>query len=479
MTVPDFPVDLLVETMALVSHELLLFSAVFILIFGLDDLLLDAIWLGSRWRGGEDRTRPDPDWRRGPRDCGTMAVFVPAWCEAPVLSDTLSFACEAWDGDHFRVFVGCYCNDIATIACASAVAAVDPRVRIVLHPDPGPTTKADCLNHLWLAMVAEEDTQGIFFSGVVLHDAEDRVHPDELRLIGYHFGEHGFVQIPVAPIAAPGNRWISGHYCDEFAEAHHKELPVRQMLRAPVPAAGVGCGFRRDALLLLAAAKGTPFDGDSLVEDYEVGLRLGSLGISSRFIRAHDQNGRLVTVRSLFPEDLSAAVRQKSRWITGIALAGWDRVGWSGRTPTGCSRVADNWMRWRDRRSVLAAVTILGAYVGFVGIGATALLASLSGVPVPRFGDATLGLLAFNGALLMWRLAMRFTFTARLYGPREGMRGILRSFVSNIVAVLASYRAATAYLATLRGVPLLWDKTDHRALGATLGDRLILAERIP
>ncbi|MGJ3628815.1 hypothetical protein AB5I41_21435 [Sphingomonas sp. MMS24-JH45] len=43
-------------------------------------------------------------------------------------------------------------------------------------------------------------------------------------------------------------------------------------------------------------------------------------------------------------------MRQKARWMIGIALAGWDRTGWGGDR-----RVAEMWMRFsrpaRWRRS--------------------------------------------------------------------------------------------------------------------------------
>ena len=37
-----------------------------------------------------------------------------------------------------------------------AYAAADPRVRLVGGTKPGPTTKAECLNRIWLAMLADE-----------------------------------------------------------------------------------------------------------------------------------------------------------------------------------------------------------------------------------------------------------------------------------------------------------------------------------
>ena len=71
-------------------------------------------------------------------------------------------------------------------------------------------------------------------------------------------------------------------------------------------------------------------------------------------------------------------------------------------------------------------------------------------------------LLAVNFAGLLLRLCLRACFTAREYGWRQGLLAIPRTLVSNIVAVMAGRRALTAYIGTLRGAPLLWDKTEHR-----------------
>jgi adsorption protein B len=47
----------------------------------------------------------------------------------------------------------------------------------VLVDVDGPTTKADCLNHLYDALLAYETSSGRSPVAVVLHDAEDVVHP--------------------------------------------------------------------------------------------------------------------------------------------------------------------------------------------------------------------------------------------------------------------------------------------------------------
>src|SRR4051794_31855290 len=63
--------------------------------------------------------------------------------------------------------------------------------------------------------------------------------------------------------------------------------------------------------------------------DYEVGLKLGALGLKTMFVRIPATPGErgVVATRGHFPATLGDAVRQKARWLGGIALAGWDRLG--------------------------------------------------------------------------------------------------------------------------------------------------------
>jgi adsorption protein B len=65
-----------------------------------------------------------------------------------------------------------------------------------------------------------DEAQGDSFAAVVLHDAEDVVVPLELRIFAGLIGAHGAVQIPMLPLRHPSSRFVSGHYCDEFADPH-------------------------------------------------------------------------------------------------------------------------------------------------------------------------------------------------------------------------------------------------------------------
>ncbi len=372
----------------------------------------------------------------------------------------LDTALARLDHPDYRIYVGTYANDPATIAVVAAVAAVaahDDRVRLVIGNDPGPTTKAANLNVIWHALARDEATEGARARAVVLHDAEDVVHPQELRIFDRLIGAYSAVQLPVLPLVQRGSRLVSGHYCDEFAEAHAKQLVVRQALGAGLPLAGVGCAISREALEGVAATRGgDPFDAQSLTEDYELGLHVAVLGGRSILARIREYpGGPLVAVHAYFPARLEAAVRQKARWMVGIALAGWDRTGWGSRFALG-----DHWMRMRDRRGPISVLVLAVAYLALLATGLSWLGHTVSGTPAAPVALPAAVLIA-NAAVLIWRLAMRAGFTTAAYGWREGLWSIPRALVGNLIALFAAQRAMKRYIAMLRGAPIIWDKTAH------------------
>jgi adsorption protein B len=425
----------------------------------LDEATVDGIWIvvwlrrrfrpvdTSRFVAARPLSRP-------------LAVFVPAWQEAAVIGHMVAHALRVWPQRELRLYVGCYGNDPATVSAVMAAAAGDSRLRTVIHDRPGPTTKADCLNRVYRAMCEDEQRGGFRFTGVLMHDSEDMVHPQAILAIDAGLQEADFVQLPVLPEPQARSSWIAGHYSDEFAEAHGKTLVVRDALGAPIPAAGVGCGFGRSRLEMLArmrAAQGAegPFASECLTEDYELGLLFSHAGGRSRFLRLRDAQGELIATRAYFPATLETSVRQKTRWIHGIALQGWDRLGWS-------RRPIDVWMRLRDRRGPLMAVVLAAAYLWLCVTGVL-FMAHLAGWHVESVATPGLRLmLTVCMVSFFWRMLMRLAFTTREYGVREGLRSIPRVFVANIIAIMAGRRALIAYVRTLRGAAVVWDKTEHR-----------------
>lgn len=442
------------------AHELALFAACGFLIGGIDDLAIDLIWIGrTLWR----RLTV---YRRHPRATaatlghaipGRLAVFVPTWREEAVIGAMIETAIRRLGPRDWRLYVGTYPNDPATATAVRRAARGDPRIRVVVGDRPGPTTKAGCLNWLWQALRSDERAERRFVKAVILHDAEDAVHRDELAVYDALIDRFDLVQLPVEPVAVRGQGWwrrfVSLHYAGEFAESHRKHVVVREALGAAVPSAGVGCAIGRHALAFAARHRDGPFDPASLTEDYELGLRIGEAGGRGAFVtvRAADGDG-MVAVRACFPATIRAAIRQKSRWVTGIALAGWDRLGWRGG-------LAERWMRLRDRRAPLAAMVIAAAYAAFVlwlaGLG----LAWFEGAPAPVVLPALL--VRINLVLLTWRILVRAGFTARVDGAALAALTPVHMLLGNVVAIGAAVRAIGMYLGMVRTGRVWWDKTAH------------------
>ena len=444
------------ELLTRVAAELALYAGVGFLLFAINDLAVDLIYFGRRmWRAATVYSRFPRAFASeltSGRPGGFIVIFIPAWDESAVIASMLKATLKRVEHDDYRIFVGHYRNDPAT---AAAIASVDDeRVEPVAVPADGPTTKADCLNHLYDALIAYETSTGRSARAVVLHDAEDLVHPLELKLFDRLIERAGIIQLPVLPLIDPHSRWIAGHYCDEFAEAHAKELVVREAVGAAIPLAGVGCAIARDPLARLAAMhEGRPFAGASLTEDYELGLRVGALGLKTMFVRIPATPGdrAVVASRGHFPSSLGSAVRQKARWLGGIALAGWDRLGWRGGP-------GERWMRLRDRRGPLAALLLLAAYLAAL-LWSQIWLAKALGAPVAVRLDPTLvTLLTINAWLLAWRVLMRAAFTTSAYGWRQGLLSVPRLVVGNVIAVLAAFRAVSVHAG---GRTPRWDKTHH------------------
>ncbi|MDZ4306837.1 glycosyl transferase family protein [Allopontixanthobacter sp.] len=452
------------EWFILFQHELLLFAGVFFLIGAADEICMDAAWIWFRLTGRtrtyvlpgtSDGTLPGTD--QEPL-IGPAAIFVPTWQESGVIGITIDHMLSSWRQSEFRVYVGCYANDQATIEAVRHAAAGDPRLRLVIHARIGPTTKADCLNRLYGALAEDELRSGIRTRMIVIHDAEDMVDHSALGLLDAAMDTSDLVQLPVLPVPQPQSRWIGSHYCEEFAEAHGKAMVVRDALRAGMPLAGVGCAVGRDALAVLARTKpgGNPFAADCLTEDYELGLGISAQSGTARFLRYRHADGQLVATRAYFPARLDQAVRQKTRWIHGIALQGWDRLGWH-------ARPAEIWMRIRDRRGPVTALVLALAYALLV-LATAGWLMNLAGVGQPLELSPELSIiLVLNFVSFAWRVVWRFAFTAREYGWVEGLRAVLRIPVANIIAIMAGRRALIAYLKTLAGQIPQWDKTHHDA----------------
>jgi adsorption protein B len=465
--------SLISEVVSAIHTELLIFAGVFFLIGALDDIALDLYWLWLKFTDrAKTRVIDGEKWARAPLE-SSAAVFIPAWQEAAVITDTIAHTLSAWPQSDMRLYVGIYRNDTATLEAAIAGARGDARVRLVIHDRKGPTTKADCLNRLFLALKDDERRYSQRARMVVFQDAEDMVDPAGLALMDEAMETADFVQIPVVPLPQRGSRWLGSHYCDEFAEAHGKEMVVRGALGAALPSAGVGCAIARDMLDALAMRRvdRLPFAADSLTEDYEMGMGLAAYGARWTFLRARHANGDLVATRAFFPSRLEVVVKQKTRWLHGIALQGWDRIGWPSRKSARFN-LAEVWMRARDRRGPLSAVVLFAGYSVF------ALTALGLGAHYMGWGEAleltpfAKVLLIANACAFAWRALMRSAFVMREHGFAEGLQAIMRIPLANAIAIMAGRRALSAYIRTLAGAAPQWEKTPHDTHPVQLAEKV-------
>lgn len=465
---------------------LALLVATFIALSAVDDMVIDLwYWVRrlQRWRmQSKQAYRPltEADVRARPEQ--PLAIMVPAWQEFDVIAQMIESMVATLAYKNYVIFVGTYCNDPATAAEVDRMRRRYKQLRRVDVPNPGPTCKADCLNWVVQAIFLYEQQNDMAFAGTVLHDSEDVLHPLELTFFNYLLPRMDMVQLPVLSLERKWYELVAGTYMDEFAEAHGKDMLVREAVSGVIPSAGVGTCFSRRALISLCEhTQNQPFNTASLTEDYDIGNRLAQMGMRTIFAvfpvdhvavarpGAHTQPGAApaATVRHMplcvqeyFPDTLVTAYRQKARWTLGIGLQGWEQLRFSGS-------LGAKYLMLRDRKGVLTAFISMLAYACLLGFMVFHALAAMGlwTVFYPSvflLNDWSDAVLFFNALSLVSRAGHRAYFVTRLYGGFQGLMSFPRMIVSNFVNFLAVARAWRIYLGYLfLGKAVVWDKTMH------------------
>lgn len=416
------------------------------LISGADDLYLFIAWVTHLGRLKRTFSPPTEDLPEK-----SIAVFVPLWREHRVIRDMVEHNISAIRYSNYEFFLGVYPNDSPTLEAAAQLESRFPNVHVALCPHPGPTSKADCLNWIYQRLLLFEESSSWKAAAVVVHDAEDVIHPVAFRWINHLLDRFDMVQIPVLPLPTPAGDLIHGVYCDEFAEYQTKDVPARMLLGGFIPSNGVGAGYRREALEKLAESESNRvFDPEALTEDYENGYRIHSLGLRQAFLPPAFTGGGLLATREYFPRTWRAAIKQRTRWITGIVLQGWERHGWKGNR-------RDLYFWWRDRKGLLG--NPLSCLSNLLLIASPFCL-PWGALPPPPSAAAMVGVLLLFQSV---SLAARMTASARVYGWRFALCAPLRVPVANLINSAAAALALKRYLAARwTGAPLRWLKTDHR-----------------
>ncbi|QGZ65775.1 glycosyl transferase family protein [Paraburkholderia acidisoli] len=492
---------MLAEYYQWLEHAAFVVSAA-ILLSSLDDLFIDLwYWIREAVRFFTVRRQHKPLTvaQLQQRAEQPLAIMVPAWHEHDVIAAMIEDLVRVLDYRSYRVFVGTYQNDAATIAEVERMRHRYKHLHRVEVPHDGPTCKADCLNWIIQSIYRYEFESGTEFAGIIMHDSEDVLHPLELKFFNYLLPRKDMIQLPVASLEREWCELVAGTYMDEFAEWHAKDLVVRESLVGTVPSAGVGTCFSRRAMLaLMAETDAQPFNTESLTEDYDVGERIGRMGMQAIFARFPVQfvtrrttwfglgKEREVTttmplcVREYFPDTLRTAWRQRARWTLGIGLQGWTLTGWSGS-------LANRYLLLRDRKGIVTSFIGMVGYLLVIQFMLFA-LASLAGLTPDLFPSPFIdspwmsAMLTANFCALTLRVVQRVIFTTRLYGWEHGVLAVPRLVISNFINFLAALRAWRLFLIhVVTGKPLSWDKTMHdfpsaggvRSTRQTLGELLV------
>ena len=433
--------------------------ALIFVLSGLDDLAIDGAWLIA-WLGRGFRTgfRDGEALRRrvqelSQQDERRVAILVPLWKEHAVIARMLEHNLAALQYSNYHFFAGVYPNDDPTSDAVHGVADRFPNVHVAMCPHDGPTSKADCLNWVYQHVCLFEEEHGLRFDLIVTHDAEDLIHPQELRWINAYAERYDFVQIPVLALATPFTALAHGVYCDEFAENHSRDMVVRSEYACFIPGAGVGTGYRREALEKLALAESNRvFEPTALTEDYDNGLRCYRLGCRQAFVplvrsSADGFPADFIATREYFPQSWRAALRQRTRWVTGIALQSWERFGWRGS-------LGEVYWLWRDRKGLLGSpLGVLANAIFFYG-----LVTALWTRATPLGAHLSVAALGFQ----LLRLSVRMGCVGRIYGAAFSLGVPIRVLCANLLNAAAACGALYLYLsARLQHRPLRWLKTEH------------------
>jgi bacteriophage N4 adsorption protein B len=282
--------------------------------------------------------------------------------------------------------------------------------------------------------------------------------PDAPLWINYYAQWNDMVQNPELALPTALGELSHGVYCDEFAEFQFKDMPGRQLLGGFIPSNGVGTGFSRRALEMLAEKYSNRiFEPACMTEDYENGFRIKRLGLAQKFIPISFRHGRPIATREYFPQRFSLAIGQRTRWIMGITLQSWEYHS------TGETLRHLYWF-WRDRKGlagnlITPLANILFVFGLFTWIWSRAthhdwlLARDLS----RHYSIYVVGL-----SIQAFQTAIRAACSAGVYGWRFACGVPIRVLVANVINCAATSRAICIYAnAKIHGQPLCWVKTEH------------------
>ncbi|MCB1381586.1 MAG: glycosyltransferase [Notoacmeibacter sp.] len=225
-------------------------------------------------------------------------VLVALYREDNIVGDLLvALSSLRWPRSKLDIKLVCEQHDRKTIQAIKA-HALSSMVEVIEVPEGGPRTKPNALTY------ALQVCRGEF---VVLYDAEDRPHPDQLQEAWQVFSREderlACLQAPLVITNGHINR-LTGMFAHEYAGLFRGLLPWLARRGLVLPLGGTSNHFRRRALENAMA-----WDPYNVTEDADLGLRLVRLGYRCSTITRP-------TLEEA-PDTLAVWLGQRTRWMKG------------------------------------------------------------------------------------------------------------------------------------------------------------------
>jgi cellulose synthase/poly-beta-1,6-N-acetylglucosamine synthase-like glycosyltransferase len=381
--------------------------------------------------------------RRIPDDeLPVYTILVPVYDEAEVVPKVIANLDQLdYPKSKLDVMILLEENDTRTIEAAKATRPPE-YVRIVVVPEGHPQTKPRACNY------GLEFARGDY---VVIFDAEDRPHPDQLRRAIDAFEMNRLMRKYVDPdtprlvCVQASLMYFNAEYnlltrmfAIEYAHWFDAMLPGLDDSGLPLPLGGTSNHFETRTLRALGA-----WDPYNVTEDADLGLRIASQGFAVGTIETATEEEACSAV--------SAWIRQRTRWIKGYMI-----------TASVNTRHLGRWYRSNGIGGLITmACLVLGTPLAFLSYPFSLLFTVLTYI-----GVKTGGLHFPPGALQAGVIMMVAGNTAMILSSavaawlRYNWRVAMFAFLNPVYWLLhsvAAWRAAYQLVVD----PFTWEKTPH------------------
>jgi len=232
------------------------------------------------------------------RDMPVYTILVPLYKEAEIVGQLLQALSRLqWPASKLDIKLVCEADDRATIT-AIASHAPPPCFEIIKVPALGPRTKPKALNY------ALQFARGEF---LVVYDAEDRPHPDQLLEAWDVFSRGGEdLACLQAPLLISNFRcnWLTRMFAFEYAALFRGLLPWFTGRNLVVPLGGTSNHLRRKCLEAVGG-----WDSYNVTEDADLGIRLARFGYRVGMITRGTWEDA--------PDNDRDWKKQRTRWLKG------------------------------------------------------------------------------------------------------------------------------------------------------------------